>query len=111
MPNESFGKDLFQAINDRVRKTDVDTIPDSKERILTLTIDFPSVDEFKNFAGRGNEWMGSQKERDWLGKEINTYDEVAGAQPISITSRTYKDTVFDERGMVAVIIKYILKGN
>jgi hypothetical protein len=46
-----------------------------------------------------------------LGKEINTYDEVAGAHPISITSRTYKDTVFDERGMVAVIIKYILKGN
>jgi hypothetical protein len=106
MPNENLGKDFSSELSNRTVYTDLDKVADSDERILTLKLDFPDVDEFKSFAGQGKEWSGSDRETQWLSNQIYTYDKEALNKNVNLMTRTYKSTVYDDRSMVAAIVRY-----
>lgn len=94
MPN-----DVFQQLDARIRKTDIDQIPSTNERVMTITVDFPKIDSFKTFIG-ANEQM-------WYDSVVKKFDQrLKSTDKVNLTMRTLKDTVYDERGMVAVIVRY-----
>ncbi len=109
MPNQ--GRDFDSELKNRLRKVDIDDIPNSTERVLTLTLDFPSINEFKRFVDQGQQWSGSPMETNWLTDQIHSYDTTIVPYknvPVPKT-RTYKETVFDERGMIVIIVRYEVK--
>lgn len=94
MPN-----DIFEQLDARIRKTDVDQMPSSNDRVMTITVDFPNIESFKNFIGT-NEQM-------WYDSIVKKFDQrLKNTDKVNMTMRTLKDSVYDERGMVAVIVRY-----
>lgn len=108
MPEDNLGKDFSSQLSSRVVYTDLDSVPNSDEKVLTLKLDFPTLDSFKQFSGQGGEWSGSNKETQWLSNQIYKYDKNSLDKPVTLTTRTYKTTVFDERPMIVIIVKYII---
>lgn len=95
--------DLFNELSDRTLYYKVDSVPVSPnkpEKLLTLKLNLPNVEDFKRFVGPN--W--AQYEPDWAGQQVIYYDKNIGG--FKVTSVSYKDSLFDDKPVVVVLIKY-----
>lgn len=107
------GQDFASILDGRIVYQKTESLDDSVEtgdKILTLKLDFPSVDEFKKFVNNGSDWSKDGRENEWLGKQILKVDSSLHDKGFVMQSVTYKDSIFDERPVVVIITRYKVNG-
>ena len=109
-PDDQLGGDFGKSLDSKVLYEQVKSGEDATapgEGNMVLKLDFESVDAFMQFAGQGREWQGSKREQDWIGDQIYSRDRnIRIDEPLTLNSIQYKDSVFDERPVVVVIVSY-----
>lgn len=99
-------KDLDEELNSHIVYNKVDHIANN-ESILTVKIDISSVKDFTKLVGQGGEWSNTNKELEWLTSLIRNYDDkLDPSKAITLISKTYKESVFNDRGVVVIIVRY-----
>lgn len=100
------GKDLDEELNSHILYNKVDHVANN-EIVLTVKIDLPSVNDFKRLVGQGGEWYNTDKELEWLTSLIRNFDSnLDSSKPINLINKTYKDSIFNDKSVVVVIVRY-----
>lgn len=97
------GRDLENFINSKIVYMKVD----DKANVLTIKFDFESVGKFFEATKVRDKWKGSQAELEW-GKNLlySNVKELDKTRPLKVKYIEYKDSVFDSRGVVVVLISF-----
>lgn len=111
MPDEFLGKDFTKDLENRILYEKVDTLPgpnnEKVEGVFTFKMDFPSTKEFFDFVNKFGKWEGSGRERNWVGGMIFAKDSnIFKDREIVLDSIVYKDSMYDDRSVVVVIVRY-----
>ena len=106
MPEMPLGKYFVEELNSHIIDSKVDDIA-GYEKILTVKIDMPSVNDFKKLVGQGGEWYNTDKELEWLTSLIRNFDsKMDSSKPINLINKAYRETVFNNHSVVMIVVRY-----
>ena len=110
MPEDPLGRDLQNALDQKIlyEKVDSEVQGNALRGMLTLKLDFTSEDDFNNFIGAQRGWRGTDREQDWIGRQIYQKDpKLNKNRPLTVEYIRYKHSIFDAAPVYLVLVKYM----